>query len=107
MDASTKINLIHVGAAIVAAILSVVFLIPSGFKILGIIPCLGINVLIATGMGILILYIIGRLSEKMFGDEESKGFKNWLWNGIVPFAFVWFVVSTLLYNYSGYPFLLV
>ncbi|MGL4669038.1 MAG: hypothetical protein ACRCVG_00370 [Methanobacteriaceae archaeon] len=107
MDASTKINVMHIITAIIASIVSAIFLIPSNFKILGVIPGMGNNLLISAGMGLLILYITGRLTDQKFGDEETKGMKNWLWNGIVPFIFVWFVVTTLLYNYSGYPISLI
>ena len=29
----------------------------------------------------------------------AAGFSAWLWDGILPFAFCWFILWTILFNY--------
>ena len=81
MDVTVKTVSIHIVAAIVAALISTAF---------------------TTGMlgftNLVILYFIGQFCEKMFG-EEVKGFSTWLWDGILPFGFCWFILWTILTNY--------
>ena len=92
MDITVKMTSIHIVAALFAGYISSIFT-------LGQIPGLGANEVLAGVIGLIILYIIGQLCDKLFGKRE--GFSQWLWNGILPFAFVWFVLWTILINYSG------
>ena len=91
IDNGVKITSIHVIAAIITGYVT-------SLISLGMIPGIGANDLIAGVIGIIILYAIGQLCDKLFGKQE--GFTKWLWDGIVPFAFAWFVVWTLLVNYA-------
>ena len=95
MDNTVKVTSIHLIFAIVAALLSSALTIGwFGFT----------NPVIAALVGIVLLYITGQLCNKIFADdEELKGFTKWLWDGIVPFIFCWFLVWTLLFNYLGLP----
>ena len=119
IDNSVKITLIHVVAAVITGCITA--LISLG-KILGtsnafsstianssVVPTMAekitaiasmpeSNALIGGFIGIVILYAMGKLCDKLFGKQE--GFSKWLWDGIVPFAFAWFVVWTLLLNYG-------
>ena len=92
MDNAVKITSIHIVSALIAGYLSSIFT-------LGQISGLGTNDVLAAVSGLIILYIVGQICDKLFGKQE--GFSKWLWNGIVPFAFIWFVFWTLLINYSG------
>jgi len=92
IDNSVKITSIHVVAAIVAGYIT-------SLVSLGMIPGLGENEILATLIGLVILYAMGQLCDRLFGKQE--GFKKWLWDGIVPFAFAWFVVWTILLNYGS------
>ncbi|HHY00521.1 MAG TPA: DUF5379 family protein, partial [Methanothermobacter sp.] len=65
----------------------------------GAIAGLGKNDVIAVLAGLIILYLAGQLSERIFGKEEVGGFKGWLWSGIVPFFFIWVVAWVLFYNH--------
>ena len=95
MDNTPKVTTIHLAFAILAAIIATCFSLGwLGFK----------NEGIATLVGLILLYIAGQISNKVVGDdEEMKGFKKWLWNGILPFIFSWFLIWIMLYNYMG-PF---
>ncbi len=76
MDTTVKVVSIHLVAAIVAAFISVSFSLGwLGFK----------NEALAFVAGLII--------------EEIKGFSAWLWDGILPFAFCWFILWTILFNY--------
>ena len=93
MDVTVKTVSIHLVAAIVAALISTAFTTGMlGFK----------NHVFAFIVGLVILYFIGQFCEKMFG-EEVKGFStwlwDWLWDGILPFGFCWFILWTILTNY--------
>ena len=92
MDYTVKITSVHIVAALIAGYLSSIFT-------LGQISGLGANDVLAAVVGLVILYVCGQLCENLFGKQE--GFSKWLWNGIVPFAFTWFVFWTILINYSG------
>lgn len=88
---SVKITSIHIVAAIITGFITTLIS-------LGMVPVIGNNDILAGFIGIVILYGIGLLCDKLFGKQE--GFTKWLWDGIVPFAFAWFVVWTLLLNYA-------
>jgi len=91
IDNSVKITSIHIVAAIITGYIT-------SLISLGMIPGIGKNELLAAVMGIIILYAMGRLCDKLFGKQE--GFTKWLWDGIIPFSFAWFVIWTLLINYA-------
>jgi len=92
MDTTVKITSIHIVTALIAGYLSSLFT-------LGQISGIGANDVLAAVVGLVLLYITGQLCEKLFGKQE--GFSKWLWNGILPFVFIWFVFWTLIINYSG------
>lgn len=92
METRVKVCSVHLVTAIIAAAIS--FLISKGY-----IAILGTNQAIAGLAGIVILYLTGQLCDRIFKDEDFKGFKKWLSAGIVPFIFIWFVVWTILFNY--------
>ncbi|MDI6841481.1 DUF5379 family protein [Methanothermobacter wolfeii] len=89
MDADAKMTAIHVPAGIIAAVAS--FYVSNGS-----IPTLGENQAMGTFLGLVILLITGNIAERIIGKEEAGGFKGWLWSGIVPFLFIWFVVWAML-----------
>lgn len=91
MDVDAKMTGIHVLGAIIAAFIS--FSISDGL-----ITAIGENQALAALAGLVILIIVGNLAEKILGKEEVGGFKGWLWSGIVPFMFIWFVVWSMLIN---------
>lgn len=95
MDNTPKVTTIHLIFAIIAAIASTALTLNwIGIK----------NDAIAALIGFVLLYIAGQVSEKAIDyDKEMKGFKKWLWNGIIPFVFLWFMIWVILYNYLG-PF---
>ena len=95
MDNTPKVTTIHLIFAVIAALLSTTLTLGwIGLK----------NDILAALVGIVLLYIAGQISERIIGDdEEMKGFKKWLWNGILPFIFLWFMIWVILYNYLG-PF---
>ncbi len=88
MDTDGKVASIHTVGGIVAGYLS--FILSSGviFK----------NEAIAVIAALIILYILGQLSERLFGKEEVNGLKGWLWSGIVPFFFIWIMVWVIFMN---------
>jgi hypothetical protein len=89
MDIDAKMTGIHVVAAIFASYVS--FILSNGS-----IAALGQNPALGTFAGLIILIITGNISERILGKENVNGFKGWLWSGIVPFMFVWFVVWAML-----------
>ncbi|KZX17793.1 hypothetical protein MBCUT_00880 [Methanobrevibacter cuticularis] len=91
MEASVKITSVHLVVAIFTGYIC-------SLISLQMIPGIGNNEILAGVLGIVILYLIGKLCDKLFGKQE--GFSKWLWDGILPFAFVWFVVWTILVNYA-------
>ncbi len=95
MDVDAKITIIHIIGGIIAAFFS--FALTTGM-ISGI-----NNEVIAILIALIILYISGQVSEKIFGKESVGGFKGWLWSGIVPFLFMWIVVWVLLFNINPVP----
>ncbi len=91
MDVDVKIVSIHTVAAVIAAYIS--FMVSNGS-----IAVLNGNQTLGALFGIVILIIVGKLSEKLLGKEEVGGFKGWLWSGVVPFIFIWFVAWSMLIN---------
>lgn len=92
METEVKLTSIHAVLAIIAGYLS--FLLSTGG-----ISGLGKNEVLAVLAGLIILYLGGQISERVFGKEEVGGMKGWLWSGIVPFFFIWIIVWVLLYNH--------
>lgn len=90
MDIEIKLVSIHTVLAIVAGAISYLLYIGAiaGLK----------NEFFAVFAGLIILYLGGQLCERLFGKEEVGGMSGWLWNGIVPFFFVWILVWVILYN---------
>ena len=95
MDVDAKVTIIHVIGGIIAAYLS--YALTTGL-INGI-----NNEVIAILIALIILYLSGQVSERIFGKEAVGGFKGWLWSGIVPFLFVWIVIWVLLFNINPVP----
>ncbi|SFL63053.1 hypothetical protein SAMN02910297_01378 [Methanobrevibacter olleyae] len=89
MDVTVKIVSIHLVAAVAAALIATAFTI----GILGF-----TNHVFAFVIGVVILYFVGQLCQKLYG-EDAKGFSTWLWDGILPFGFFWFILWTILTNY--------
>ena len=56
------------------------------------------NEWIAVIVALIILYISGQISERIFGKEEVGGFSGWLWSGIVIFFFIWVIVWIAFWN---------
>ena len=88
MDTDGKVASIHTIGGILAGYLS--FILSSGviFK----------NEALAVIVALIVLYIAGQVSEKLFGKEEVGGFSGWLWSGIVPFFFIWLIVWIIFAN---------
>jgi hypothetical protein len=91
MDVDAKIAGVHAIAAVGAAYIS--FIVSNGS-----IAVLGNNQALGTLAGLIILIIVGNLTERWLGKEEVGGFKGWLWSGIVPFVFIWFMAWAMLIN---------
>ncbi len=92
MEIEFKLTSLHLITAIIAGYVS--FIVASGA-----IAAIGKNEVLAVLLGLVILYITGNISERFFGKEEVGGFKDWFWNGIVPFVFVWVIAWTLFLNW--------
>ena len=88
MDTDGKVASIHTVGGIIAGYAS--FILSSGviFK----------NEALAVIVALIILYIVGQVSERLFGKEEVGGFSGWLWSGIVPFFFIWIMVWVIFMN---------
>ncbi len=95
MDIDAKVTIIHIVGGIIAALLS--FALTTGL-IMGI-----NNEAYAILLALVVLYISGQVSEKIFSKEAVGGIKGWLWSGIVPFLFIWIVVWVLLFNINPVP----
>jgi hypothetical protein len=91
MDVDGKVAAIHAVAGIVAGYIS--FIIYSGA-----IAAIGSNEVLAVIIALIILYIVGQVSERIFGKEEVGGLKGWLWSGIVPYFFIWIMVWVIFAN---------
>ena len=95
MDVDAKVTIIHIIGGIVAAFLS--------FKLTtGLISGIN-NEAVAILLALVILYLCGQVSERIFGKEAVGGFKGWLWSGIVPFLFIWILLWVLLFNINPMP----
>jgi hypothetical protein len=95
MDVDAKVTIIHIIGGLIAAFLS--YGLTTGLF-------MGINnEAFAIILSLIILYIFGQISEKIFGKEAVGGFKGWLWSGIVPFLFIWIVIWILLFNVNPVP----
>lgn len=92
MEIEVKLTSLHAITAIISGYLS--FIIASGA-----IGAIGKNEVLAVLVGLIILYLSGNLSERIFGKEAVGGFKGWLWSGIVPFVLIWVVTWTLILNW--------
>ncbi|MEN6574668.1 hypothetical protein [Methanobacterium aggregans] len=93
MEVDAKVTAVHMVAAVIAGYAS--YVLSSGL-----ISAIGKNEVLAVLLGLIILYIAGNVSERLFGKEEVGGFKGWLWSGIVPFFFMWLVVWIFIFNFS-------
>lgn len=82
MDVDGKVTSIHAATGIAAGYISSILT----------------NETIVIIVAIIILYVSGQLSERLFGREEVGGAKGWLWSGIVPFFFVWIMVWLIFSN---------
>jgi hypothetical protein len=92
MEIEVKLTSLHAITAIIAGYLS--FILSTGA-----IGAIGKNEVLAVLLGLVILYLSGNISERIFGKEDVGGFKGWLWSGIVPFIFIWIVTWTLFLNW--------
>ena len=89
MDATIKVTGIHIIFALIAALLSAALSAGwFGFK----------NDVFAFFVAAIILYLVGKVSQKIAGEEIS-GFTQWLWDGIAPFFFTWIIAYTLFVMY--------
>lgn len=92
MEIEFKLTSLHAVTAIIAGYLS--FIVASGA-----IGGIGKNEVLAVLLGLVILYLSGNISQRLFGKEEVGGFKGWFWSGIVPFILIWVVTWTLFLNW--------
>ncbi|MEN4007367.1 MAG: hypothetical protein PQ964_08445 [Methanobacteriaceae archaeon] len=90
MDVDGKVAAIHGATAAAAGYIS--FLLSNGA-----IPGIGRNDALAVIGGLIILYLTGKISEKLFG-EEVGGLKGWFWSGVVPFFFLWMMFWIIFTN---------
>jgi len=91
MDVDGKVAAVHGVGAVAAGYIS--FLLSTGA-----ISGIGKNEVLAVLGGLIILYLMGQVSERLFGKEEVGGLKGWLWSGIVPFFFLWMMVWIFFMN---------
>lgn len=90
MDVDAKVTIIHVITGLIAAYIS--YALTTGLF-------MGINnQAIAILLALVILYLSGQISERIFGKENVGGVKGWFWSGIIPFFFIWVVIWIMLYN---------
>ena len=95
MDVDAKVTIIHVIGGLIAAFLS--YGLTTGLF-------MGVNnEAFAIILSLIILYLFGQISERIFGKEAVGGIKGWLWSGIVPFFFIWIVVWIILLNINPIP----
>lgn len=95
MDVDAKVTIIHVITGLIAAYVS--YALTTGLF-------MGINnQVVAILLALVILYLSGQISERIFGKEAVGGPKGWLWSGIVPFFFIWIVIWIMLYNINPVP----
>jgi hypothetical protein len=95
MDVDAKVTILHVIGGLIAAFLS--YGLTTGLF-------MGINnEAFAIILALILLYLFGQISERIFGKEAVGGMKGWLWSGVVPFFFIWIVVWILLFNINPVP----
>lgn len=95
MDVDAKVTIIHVITGLIAAYVS--YALTTGLF-------MGINnQVVAILLALVILYLSGQISERIFGKEAVGGVKGWLWSGIVPFFFIWIVIWIMLFNINPVP----
>jgi len=95
MDVDAKVTIIHVIGGLIAAFLS--YGLTTGLF-------MGVNnEAFAIILSLIILYLFGQISERIFGKEAVGGIKGWLWSGIVPIFFIWIVVWIILLNVNPIP----
>ena len=95
MDVDAKVTILHVIGGLIAAFLS--YGLTTGLF-------MGINnEAFAIILALILLYLFGQISERIFGKEAVGGMKGWLWSGVVPFFFIWVVVWILLFNINPVP----
>ncbi len=51
--------------------------------------------LFAVALGLVILYIVGFVTQKIVG---KKGIKWWFGNGIIIYLFIWYITWVFLFN---------
>ena len=89
MDKTIQVTSIHIVFALIAAALSAALTLGwFGVK----------NDVFAFFVAVIILYFVGKFSQKIAGEEIS-GFSQWLWDGIAPFFFTWVISFTLFVHY--------
>ena len=88
MDVDGKLAALHTITGAIAGYVS--FILSSGVILK--------NEWIAVIVALIILYISGQISERIFGKEEVGGFSGWLWSGIVIFFFIWVIVWIAFWN---------
>ena len=89
MDTTIKVTGIHIIFALIAGLISAALSLGwLGFK----------NDVFAFFVAAIILYFVGKFSQKIAGEEIS-GFSQWLWDGISPFFFTWVISYTLFVMY--------
>ncbi|WP_405293193.1 hypothetical protein [Methanobrevibacter sp.] len=89
MDTTIKVTSIHLVFALIAAVISAALTLGwFGVK----------NDVFAFFVAVIILYFVGKFSQKIAGEEIS-GFSQWLWDGIAPFFFTWIISFTLFVHY--------
>lgn len=88
MDVDGKLAAIHTVGGVVAGYVS--FILSSGVILK--------NDAIAVIVALIILYITGQVSERIFGKEEVGGLSGWFWSGIIIFFFIWIIVWVVFYN---------
>lgn len=89
MDTTIKVTSIHIVFALITALISAALTAGwIGYK----------NDMLAGLIALIILYLVGQLSQKIAG-EEIEGFSQWLWDGIAPFFFTWVIAYTMFVMY--------
>lgn len=89
MDIDAKVTTLHAIGGIIAGYISYILSV-------GVIK----NDVMALFVSLIILYVFGQISEKIFGKDAVNGFSGWLWNGIVPFFFIWMIVWIIFFNFA-------
>lgn len=89
MDATVKVTCIHILFGLIAGLISTSLTLGwFGFK----------NDVFAFFVALIILYGVGKLAQKV-AQGEISGTTQWLWDGILPFYFMWVICYTLFSMY--------